>query len=56
MSDRAKIELFVIERDWHLKYPRTWLFWDWVLMPGGLGFMAWWRWALRNDTDGHHSR
>ena len=44
--------LFWMERrQWFLKHPRFYKFWEWVMTPrswgGHLGFMNWLRWVRR---------
>ena len=50
---RAKVLHWMERRDWHLRYPRIYCFWEWVIMPrewgGRYGFRNWVRWSFRRD-------
>jgi hypothetical protein len=48
---RRQVLLWMDRRQWHLYWPRTYRFWEWVVMPfswgGRLGFINWIRWVMR---------
>jgi len=46
LTMRYKIDLWMINDGWNVRFPRIYKFYDWVLMPGGLGFRAWVFWSL----------
>ena len=44
-----RIEIWLLEHDWPTRFPRTYLFWDWVIGSGRdtYGFFMWLKWAMR---------
>ena len=48
---RKMVLYWMQDRHWHLKYPRIFTFWEWVIMPrswgGHLGFRNWLRYIQR---------
>lgn len=48
LSWRWRVLLWMERRGWNLARPRIHMFWYWVVMPNGVGFWNWLRWATRS--------
>jgi len=48
-----KVEIWLLEHNWPTRFPRTYLFWDWVIGVSSdtYGFKAWIKWCLRKDVN-----
>ena len=55
MRIRRAILARLLVADIHLRYPRIYKFWEWVVMPtasgGRLGFKNWLKYAVRGIVD-----
>ena len=53
---RIKILHWMEKHDWHVRHPRTHMFWNWVVVPsklnGGFGLRHWLQWVTRNKLEG----
>ena len=41
------VYVWMVNHDWVTRFPRLFKFWDWVVMPSGLGLWYWFRYCLR---------
>ncbi len=51
MNIYYKLDDLALKREWHLKFPRAYMFYLWVVIPrrlnGDFGFKEWFRWVRR---------
>ena len=49
MKMRHRINTWMVRRGWHLKYPRAYTFYDWVICTPGFTVRDWWEYVRDND-------